>query len=136
MSNLELDSNGSRLLVLTNDKTLRVFEIGTSLDGKDPASLLARSTDDIEALLAQRVRKPTGSLFFDDQNAILRLTRKFEQQIERKPWGAASFTGGNKLDDLWAGIVSGWDYTCALHVMSVGGKGRGTFIREEIHTQT
>lgn len=82
------------MLVLGNDRILRVYRLCLPEEAAALDRLPAQSSEEIEVKLLIRARKAAASLFLPEAEALLRLTRKFEQQIERRHWGAASFTRG------------------------------------------
>lgn len=48
-------------------------------------------------------KSPRGSLYYDEEGALLRPSRRFEQQAERGMWGAARFSGGVPLFYIFFG---------------------------------
>ena len=90
------------MLVLGNDRILRVYRLCLPEEAAALDRLPAQSSEEIEVKLLIRARKAAASLFLPEAEALLRLTRKFEQQIERRHWGAASFTRGALMSARWS----------------------------------
>lgn len=181
VSSLELDPGGTRLIVLANDRAVRVYAMQAPAQGLE--ALPARDPGEVEALVAAKVRgsgewssdgrgqgrcgvgqqhawpgsrargdpggrhapgpaaapplrgprtslcmhivqtrRPSGSIFYEERGALLRPSRRFEQQIERNTWSAATFSGGGSSEGAplpWAGSLAvsvrapvcdaGWD---------------------------
>ncbi|RMZ53481.1 hypothetical protein APUTEX25_003303 [Auxenochlorella protothecoides] len=91
VSSLELDPGGTRLIVLANDRAVRVYAMQAPAQGLE--ALPARDPGEVEALVAAKTRRPSGSIFYEERGALLRPSRRFEQQIERNTWSAATFSG-------------------------------------------